>query len=189
MLQGTALANPAGPQVISGQASFASAGATLSITNSPNTIINWNSFSINQGELTRFIQQSPASIVLNRVTGGNASAIYGALQSNGRVFLINQNGILFGPGAQVDVNGLIASTLDIRNDDFLAGKFRFFSGVKTAGIENQGRITSPSGGNIYLIAPDITNSGIITAPGATSCWRPAIRSAWWTAAAPTSPPW
>ncbi len=164
LLQGTALANPMGPQVINGQASFSAVGNTLSVTNAPNTIINWNSFSINPGELTRFIQQSSASSVLNRVTGGNASAIYGALQSNGRVFLINQNGILFGPGAQVDVNGLIASTLNIRNEDFLSGRFNFFAGVKTASIENQGKITSPSGGSIYLIAPDIKNSGIISAP-------------------------
>ncbi|HEX9079840.1 MAG TPA: filamentous hemagglutinin N-terminal domain-containing protein, partial [Desulfuromonadaceae bacterium] len=164
LLQGTALANPTGPQVISGQASFSATGTTLSITNSPNAIINWNSFSINPGELTRFIQQSSASAVLNRVIGGNASAIYGALQSNGKVFLINQNGILFGPGAQVNVNGLMASTLDIKNADFLAGRFRFFAGATAAGIENQGRITTPSGGSIYLIAPDIKNSGIITAP-------------------------
>jgi len=164
LLQGTALANPMGAQVISGQASFSTSGNSLSVTNSPNTIINWNSFSINPGELTRFIQQSSTSSVLNRVTGGNASAIYGALQSNGRVFLINQNGILFGPGATVDVNGLMASTLDIRNEDFLAGRFKFFTGIKAAGIENQGRLGSPSGGSIYLIAPDIKNSGIINAP-------------------------
>ena len=164
MLQGTAFALPSGQQLVSGQANFNQQGNTLTVTNSPNAIINWNSFNIGSGELTRFIQQTSTSTVLNRVTGGNASAIYGALQSNGRVLLINQNGILFGPNAQVDVNRLIASTLDIKNDDFLAGRFKFFTGVKTAGIENQGRITTPSGGSIYLIAPDIKNSGIINAP-------------------------
>ncbi|HEX9078399.1 MAG TPA: filamentous hemagglutinin N-terminal domain-containing protein, partial [Desulfuromonadaceae bacterium] len=163
LLQGTALANPTGPQVVSGQASFANIGNTLAVTNSPSAIINWNSFSIGQGQITNFIQQSSASAVLNRVIGGNVSAIYGTLQSNGKVFLINQNGILFGPGAQVNVNGLMASTLDIKNADFLAGRFRFFAGATAAGIENQGRITTPSGGSIYLIAPDIKNSGIITA--------------------------
>ncbi|MEI6306136.1 MAG: filamentous hemagglutinin N-terminal domain-containing protein, partial [Deltaproteobacteria bacterium] len=132
----TAFALPTDPKVINGQATFATSGNTLNITNSPNAIINWNSFSIGSNELTKFIQQSSTSAVLNRVTGGNASAIYGALQSNGRIFLINQNGILFGPGASVDVNKLVASTLDIKNEDFLAGRFNFFKGTAAGSIEN-----------------------------------------------------
>src|SRR5690606_14902950 len=95
----------------------------------PNAIINWQSFSIGANEITRFIQQSQASAVLNRVTGGGGaidpSVILGALQSNGRVFLINPSGITFGAGAQIDVAGLVASTLDISNADFLANRLRF----------------------------------------------------------------
>jgi filamentous hemagglutinin family protein len=67
------------------------------------------------------VQQNAASAVLNRVVGKNASAIFGALQSNGRVFLINPNGILFGAGAQIDTAGLVASTLNMLDCDFIMG--------------------------------------------------------------------
>jgi filamentous hemagglutinin family protein len=161
---GAAHANPVGPQVVNGQASFVNQGNTLSVTNSPGAIINWQSFSINQGEVTRFIQQNSASAVLNRITGQDPSQILGALQSNGRVFLINPNGILFGQGAQIDVNGLVASTLNLSNQDFLAGRMNFNAGASAGDLKNQGSITTPSGGRVYLIAPNVENSGIITSP-------------------------
>ncbi|HYD94083.1 MAG TPA: filamentous hemagglutinin N-terminal domain-containing protein [Noviherbaspirillum sp.] len=161
---GSAAANPVGPQVINGQASFSTQGNVLSVTNTPGAIINWQGFSINAGELTRFIQQNAGSAVLNRVTGGDPSQILGALQSNGRVFLVNPNGILFGQGAQVDVNGLVASTLNIGNDDFIKGKWNFQAGDKAGSLKNQGAITTPAGGQVVLIAPNVENSGIITSP-------------------------
>jgi len=161
---GTAVANPLGPQVVNGQAGFTSQGNLLSITNTPGAIINWQSFSINPGEITRFIQQNPNSAVLNRIVGQDPSHILGALQSNGRVFLINPNGILFGQGAQVDVNGLVASTLNISNEDFLKGKLDFKAGDKAGNLKHQGAITTPSGGQVVLIAPNVENSGIITSP-------------------------
>lgn len=161
---GPALANPLGPQVVQGQAGFSQNSNVLSVTNTPGAIINWQSFSIGAGEVTRFIQQNASSSVLNRVVGQDPSAILGTLQSNGRVFLINPNGILFGAGAQIDVNGLVASTLNITNDDFLNGKMRF-DAVGTAGkLRNEGAITTPDGGQVYLIAPDVENSGVITSP-------------------------
>jgi len=66
---GAAQANPALPQVVNGQATFNQQGNIFSITNTPNTIINWQSFSIHAGEITRFIQQNGNSAVLNRITG------------------------------------------------------------------------------------------------------------------------
>lgn len=159
-----ALANPAGMEVVAGKVSATTSGNQLLITNSPGAILNWQSFSIMPGELTRFIQQSSSSSVLNRITGQSPSQILGALQSNGKVFLINPNGIVFGAGARVDVNGLVASSLDLSNADFLSGKLKF-SGAATAGsVTNYGGITTPSGGQVYLIAPNVTNSGLITSP-------------------------
>src|SRR5512143_3723536 len=118
-------ANPTVPTVVNGQVSFASRGNLLQITNSPNSIVNWQSFSIGAGEITKFIQQSAGSAVLNRVITQNPSAILGALQSNGRVFLINPSGIVFGAGSQIDVAGLVASTLNLSNADFLSGRLNF----------------------------------------------------------------
>uniref|UniRef100_UPI00261E7F55 beta strand repeat-containing protein n=1 Tax=Janthinobacterium sp. TaxID=1871054 RepID=UPI00261E7F55 len=161
---GAAYANPALPQVVSGQATFNQQGNVFSITNTPNTIINWQSFSINPGELTRFIQQNANSAVLNRITGQDPSQILGALQSNGKVFLINPNGVLFGRDARVDVNGLVASSLGLSNQDFLAGKMNFNGASSAGAVSNQGSINADSGGKVLLIAPNVSNSGIITAP-------------------------
>jgi filamentous hemagglutinin family protein len=159
-----AFANPQGAQVVNGQVGFSNQGSVLSVTNTPGAIINWQRFSINPGETTRFIQQNANSAVLNRITGQDPSQILGALQSNGRVFLVNPNGILFGQGAQIDVNGLVASTLNISNEDFLRGKLNFKSAGSAGSIVNQGAITTPAGGQVYLIAPNVENSGIIHSP-------------------------
>ena len=159
-------AGGAGAQtVVHGQASFQQLGNVRSITNTPGTIIQWPGFSIAAGEITRFVQQSPTSTVLNRITGQEPSVILGALESNGRVFLVNPNGVLFGAGSRVDVNGLVASSLAISNSDFLAGKMNFSAGAVAGRVANQGRITTPDGGHVVLIAPDVQNSGLIQSPG------------------------
>ena len=157
-------ANPTAATVVSGSASFNTSGATLTVTNSPNAIINWGSFSIGQNELTRFVQQSSASSVLNRVIGQDPSQILGQLQSNGRVYLVNPNGILFGQGARIDVAGLIASSLDISDTDYLAGRFKFVGNGSEGLVSNAGEITTPTGGQVLLIAPNVENSGVISSP-------------------------
>lgn len=161
---GSAVASPSNPIVVNGQVTFSQQGNVFTITNSPNAIINWSSFSIGAGEMVRFIQQNSSSSVLNRITGQDPSRIMGALQSNGRVFLINPNGIMFGAGSQVNVAGLVASTLAISNSDFLAGKNKFTAGDVAGAVSNLGAITTPTGGQVYLIAPDVSNSGVITSP-------------------------
>ncbi|MCK1786724.1 filamentous hemagglutinin N-terminal domain-containing protein [Pseudomonas sp. TNT11] len=160
----SALAAPVNPVVVNGHVTFTQDGNALTVTNSPNAIINWSSFSIAQGELVRFQQQSSSSSVLNRITGQDPSVILGTLQSNGRVYLINPNGIVFGGGSQINVGGLVASSLAISNADFLAGNRRFAADGAAGQVSNQGAITTPSGGQVYLIAPDVNNSGIITTP-------------------------
>ena len=156
-------ANPTGATVVNGTASFATNGNTLSITNTPGAILNWQQFSINQGQTTQFIQQSAQSSVLNRVISNQPSQILGTLRSNGQVFLINQAGIMFGVGSVVDVNGLIASTLNISNADFLLNRLNFNGGNGTS-VLNQGSITTPLGGRVYLIGNNVTNEGVITTP-------------------------
>ena len=164
----TAQANPTGENVVNGQANFSTTGNTLTVTNTPGTIINWQGFSINTNETTHFAQQSASSAVLNRVVGSDPSSILGTLQSNGRVFLINPNGILFGAGAVVDVAGLVASTLNLSNADFLAGNSHYTQVPGAANISNAGSITAQGdgqqGGQIFLIAPNVENTGVITAP-------------------------
>ena len=161
----SAWANPDGPTVVHGQVSMTRPNLnTLNITNSPGAIINWRGFSIGANETTRFIQQSASSSVLNRVIGENPSQILGQLLSNGRVFLVNPNGVVFGPNSVVDVAGLIASTLQMSDADFMAGRHHF-EGDGEGSIDNRGYIRAGPGGEVVLIAPSIENSGIIEADG------------------------
>ncbi|MGH8621765.1 MAG: filamentous hemagglutinin N-terminal domain-containing protein, partial [Burkholderiales bacterium] len=160
-----AYANPVGPVVVNGQVSFARSGSLLTVTNSPSSIINWQQFSIGASETTRFIQQSSASAVLNRVVTSDPSSILGTLQSNGRVFLINPNGIVFGAGARIDVGGLVASTLNLPNEDFISGRLNFVGDpAKAAAVVNHGRITAGEGGSVFLVGSAVENKGVITAP-------------------------
>jgi filamentous hemagglutinin family protein len=96
-------ANPTSGQVTAGQATIASSGSTLTVTQSTSrAIINWQTFSIAAGETTKFLQPSATSAVLNRVISNNPSALYGTLSANGQVYLINANGILIGPNGVVN---------------------------------------------------------------------------------------
>ncbi|MFZ2628529.1 MAG: filamentous hemagglutinin N-terminal domain-containing protein, partial [Rugosibacter sp.] len=159
-----ALANPADPTVVNGSASFNTAGNVLTVTNSNGAAINWNTFSIAAGETTRFVQPSASSSVLNRVLGGDPSAIYGTLASNGRVWLVNPAGIMVGPSGRIDVAGFVASTLHVSTADFLANKLSFNATPGAGNVTNQGEITTPSGGAVYLIGTHVSNAGIITTP-------------------------
>jgi filamentous hemagglutinin family protein len=166
-----AWALPSGAQVTQGTASLQVQGTVLTVTNSVGTVIHWDQFSIAAGETARFVQPSASSQVLNRVIGGNPSQILGSLESNGQVFLLNANGIAFGRGSQVNVAGLVASTLKLDDADFLAGRLNFGSLSGTApgtsplvvpgAVQQQGTIQTPSGGFVYLLAPQVENTGII----------------------------
>src|SRR4051794_29146303 len=121
-----AAANPVGPSGASNVSSFSGLGTSdLTIRTTGNSIVNWQGFSIGINEITRILQESAASRSLHRVLGNDLSSILGTLQSNGQVFLINPNGIVFGASARIDVAGLVASSLNLSNDDFLAGRMRF----------------------------------------------------------------
>ncbi len=110
-------ANPTGGQVVSGDVTIGQPAAnTLNINQtSAKGIVNWQSFSIGSGEKVNFIQPNAAASTLNRIVGSDASSIYGQLNANGQVFLLNPNGVLFAPGSQVNVGGLVASTLQMNN--------------------------------------------------------------------------
>jgi len=166
MLPIIAYANPQGGNVVAGSASIdqTKPASTVVTQTSQKAIINWHSFSIAQGEQTTFAQPNAQAIALNRVVGVDPSKIMGALKANGQVWLINPHGIVFGKTARVDVGGLLATTLDIRNDDFMAGNYRFRNTGNTgAMVVNAGHITVSDAGLAALVAPGVENSGIITA--------------------------
>lgn len=157
---------PSGGQVAAGSAAISSAGNTLTVTQtSAKAVINWQDFSVGAGHAVRFDQPNASSVTLNRVVGTSASLIDGALSANGRVFLVNPNGVLFGAGAQVEVGGLVASTLALRDADFLAGNY-VFDGAGAGIVANHGRIVAVGdgqGGFITMLAAQVVNEGTLQA--------------------------
>ncbi|QDV63477.1 two-partner secretion domain-containing protein [Crateriforma conspicua] len=158
--------NPTGGTVVAGAATISNAGSTLNVNASTDrAVINWQSFSIGQGNTANFNLPSASSAVLNRVTTPNTpSAIHGALNSNGNVFLVNPSGVLVGPNGVINTNGFTASTFDIGNQDFMNGGPMTFRGSSTADIVNQGTINTGSGG-AHFIANQFSNSGTINSLG------------------------
>ncbi len=155
---------PTGGQVVAGSAAISQAGTTLTVTQTSGKLAtDWQSFNIGVGNTVNFVQPSSSAVALNRVLGSDVSVIQGALNANGQVFLVNPNGVLFTPTAQVNVGALVASTLQLSADDFMAGNYRF-SGNSTATVKNEGRIEVGTGGTVALIAARIENTGNITAP-------------------------
>ena len=161
-----AYANPIGGQVVGGQANISSSGNTLTVQQTTSrAIINWSSFDIAPGEITQFEQPSSSSIALNRVTGSqNPSQILGTLNANGQVWIINPNGVMFGGNAQVNVAGLVATSADIDNNNFMAGNYTFnHPGNANAVICNAGSITIADAGLVAFVAPNVSNAGVINA--------------------------
>lgn len=159
---GGVFALPLGGVVVGGAAHLAQGVGTSTIVQStPQASIQWQSFNIAPGESVRFVQPNAQSVVLNRVLGADPSRILGSLQANGHVFLVNPNGILFGQGAQVNVGGLVASTLLMSEADALAGTLRW-SGESGASVVNRG-IIQAQGGHVALLGAQVSNEGVIVA--------------------------
>ncbi|MGC3029325.1 GLUG motif-containing protein [Burkholderia sp. DN3021] len=160
-----AYALPTGGEIMSGQADIAKSAdnKTMSINQHTDKLItNWQDFSVGSGERVSFRQPTSQSIALNRVVGANGSQIHGQLDANGRVFLVNPNGVMFGAGAQVNVGGLVASTQNLSDADFLAGRYRF-AGTSGQSVENAGTITAADGGSVALLGARVSNTGVIRA--------------------------
>jgi len=161
---------PTGASVAAGDVAIATAAQVMTVRQaSDKAVINWDSFSVGAGHKVDFAQPGAASVTLNRVVGTEASSVLGAITSNGRVFLLNPHGVLFGPGAQVNVGGILASTLAMTDADFLAGR-HVLSGTSSSAVINQGNVVAQPdgrGGEILMVAAKVTNDGTLSAPGGT----------------------
>jgi filamentous hemagglutinin family protein len=160
-------AGPLGGQVVSGSGHIGQSAALTTITQtSPVLSLAWASFNVAPQETVNFVQPSAGAIAVNRITGTNGTQILGHLNANGQVYLINPNGIVFGRGSQVDVGGLVASTLDV-NDASLGRDARTFSGTGSGSVLNQGAINATGdgagGGYVALLGNRVSNQGTISA--------------------------
>ncbi len=155
---------PVGGQITAGIATIATTGTRMTVNQfSQKMIANWQSFNIGENASVHFNQPNSVAASLNRINDQNPSQIMGSLSANGQVFLLNQAGIIFGKTATVNVGGLVASSLNMFDSDFLAAKYRFTNEGSAGSILNQGIIAIADGGVVALMAPRVTNAGSITA--------------------------
>ncbi|MDB5967390.1 MAG: filamentous hemagglutinin N-terminal protein [Polaromonas sp.] len=157
-------ANAADATVTAGSGSVATAGNTTTINQTSQRLaIDWTSLSTRANEALVFNQPNASAIALNRIIGSSPSELLGSLTANGQVFILNPNGVLFGAGSQVNVGGLVASTLAMSNTDFMAGNHVFTNSGGTGSVVNQGTMTAASGGYLALLAPEVRNEGVMVA--------------------------
>ncbi|MEM6491440.1 MAG: filamentous hemagglutinin N-terminal domain-containing protein, partial [Pseudomonadota bacterium] len=160
-----------GGTFVGGSGTISQSGNRTDIHQSTSSgIINWRSFSIGAGEIVEFHHNSASDVTLNRVTGQDPSQIFGQLRANGRVVLVNPNGVFFRPGSRVDVSGLVATTSDIDNADFMAGRLVFDSPSTAADarVVNEGSIRiTEAGGFAILHGTGVENRGEILAERGT----------------------
>ena len=152
---------PTGGQVAAGKATIQQSGSKMTVNQTTATgILNWKTFTIGSSASVTFNQPNAASVTLNRVNSADPSAIYGQLNANGQLFLLNPNGVIFGSGSSVNAAGLVASTLTLSDSDFLNAHYIFNRNGSTASVTNQGDINARY---VALLAPDVVNQGVITA--------------------------
>ncbi|PKB22917.1 YDG domain-containing protein [Janthinobacterium sp. 64] len=162
-LGGPALATPTGGQVVAGTASISQQGNSTTIRQaSQQATLNWNSFNVGANETVNFVQPSAGALAVNRIFDNNGTQILGRVNANGQVYLINPNGVLFGRGAQVNVGGLVASTLDVDNAS-LGGSKHAFTGKGSGSVINEGTLRAADGGYIALLGNKVGNQGAISA--------------------------
>ncbi|MEY4255321.1 MAG: hypothetical protein RLZZ141_548, partial [Pseudomonadota bacterium] len=155
-----------GGTVVAGSGTIAGQGTSSLTVNqtSQKMIIDWRSFGVAKDGLAQFIQPSASAIALNRVTGSEVSSILGRLEANGQLFFVNPNGMVFGKEAKVDVAGLLVSTADITNQNFMNSRYSFDAkGKADAQIVNEGTLTIKDAGLAAFVAPHVSNSGAIKA--------------------------
>lgn len=161
-----AQANPVGPTVAQGGASFTTQGSHFTVQTSDRAFINWQSFNIGLGETTTFVQPSSSSLVWNQINDHNASQILGNLNANGYVVLQNQSGFYIGGEAAISAHGILMTTAPIPMPDLSSGgAWDFKAPPPSASIVNYGQIKTDNGGSAFLIAHNIENHGTISTPG------------------------
>ncbi|TDR27886.1 filamentous hemagglutinin N-terminal domain-containing protein [Hydromonas duriensis] len=159
---------PVDGKVVYGQANISQAGSTMTIQQLSNKAsTNWQSFDIGASAHVNIEQPSNNSVLLNRVLGNSPSEVFGSLNANGHVILINPNGVLFGKDGSVNARSFTASTFSLSDEDFIYGRYRFQRNGSNGYIINNGKINAADGGYVALIGVVLNNNGQIVAPHGT----------------------
>jgi filamentous hemagglutinin family protein len=149
---------PTGAQVTAGQVAIQNKGNITTVQQgSAKAVVNWNSFDLGANATVNFVQPDASAVILNRVNSNQPSQIYGQMNANGQVYLVNPAGVYFAPGASVNVGGLVATTHQMSDTDFLAGKTSFSRQGASGAIINEGTLQARLGGSL-----NTTGTGVNT---------------------------
>ena len=140
---------------------------TTTITSTAlNNVINWQDYSVKQGELVQYDGGAKTNNYLNIVTGANTSNINGKIEGGNNVYIVNPNGVIFGKSAELNVGNLYVSTQDTGTLNRAAFEASGTSPLDTtaalkADVVNMGKINATSvevhGSHIrFLNAADVT---------------------------------
>jgi filamentous hemagglutinin family protein len=158
---------PTGGRVSAGAATISSTSGSAPVMtvnqSSQRAVVDWNKFDVGQNATVKFNQPNAQASTLNKIADANPSQVFGKIQSNGEVVLVNQAGVYFSPSASVDVGSVVATTHNISNDDYMAGKSNYDRNGSTGKVINEGKIQAALGGYVAMLAPEVRNSGIIIA--------------------------
>ncbi len=160
-------ATPYGEQVAGGSADFSrpQTGVLNVDQHSDRVVIDWTRFDIGAKAKTEFFQPGSESLAVNRVTGaGDPTQILGTLKANGKLMILDRNGVFFGAGARIDVGGIIASTGEISTSAVMNGDTVFnFDNFGNGEIVNYATINVADAGLAAFVAPTVRNYGVINA--------------------------
>ena len=155
---------PTGGQVNAGQATLSQSGNTLNVNQtSQRAVVDWNTFNVGKDATVNFQQPNAQSATLNRVSDAQPSQILGRITAPGSVVLVNPEGVYFGKSSSVDVGGLVATTHNTSNKDFMDGQLKLTRNGASGKVENEGELRAALGGYIALLAPEVRNNGVIVA--------------------------
>ena len=146
-------------RVIQTQAAGGAVDTTIT-QSSQNLNLNWTGFNVGSNETVTFNQPNSSAVAVNRIYDTSGAQIMGRLNANGQVYLIDPNGILFGKGAQVNVGGLVASTMNLTGS---TANTQSLGGNSTASVQNFGTIKAGVGGYVSLLGHTVSNEGTVTA--------------------------
>lgn len=147
---------PTGGRVTSGAATITSTTGSAPVMtidqSTQRAVVDWNKFDVGQNATVKFNQPNAQSSTLNRVSDANPSQIFGKIQAQGEVILVNQAGVYFSPTSSVDVGSIVASTHNISNDDYMAGKSSYDRNGSSGKVINEGKIKAAIGGYVAMLA-------------------------------------
>jgi filamentous hemagglutinin family protein len=152
-------------------------------------ILSWNDFNVGKNTTVTFNQQQSNWVALNQIaSSGVPSQILGSIKAPGQVYLINQNGIIFGGASQINVGALVASSATISDSQFAANGIyepvitsstssdvtiepSFTAAAGTITVDAGAQITTAApasvttgGGFVLLMGTRVDNSGSIKTP-------------------------